>query len=277
MDTSEPPPEAPSNEVTITKSGQTSMIGHEPGFVGVWDKNKPGPPIATFPLTDEGWSNAWLLYSTREDASRGMTRPTRVGLAVIVLVVMLAVVGAAFVDPYLNIPVISPFACSVKHDYWYGGGLLGPAGCYANPFSISTTGEASIASPASSLPAVPDRVVYRCEFCFATGDPPGWPAYEDLGLTVFDFPLTVAGGPSNPRLVCGPLTDNRCAISRQIPATSQAPSYWNAHYTADGSFLYAGTAEGLMTTRTYCQRTAGIWEPRPWWVMGDVGLCYYAD
>jgi hypothetical protein len=52
-------------------------------------------------------------------------------LAAVVAAILVILGLMAFSDPNLNIPVISPLACSVKGDTWYGGGILGPPGCYA--------------------------------------------------------------------------------------------------------------------------------------------------
>lgn len=63
-------------------------------------------------------------------------RPPRIGLGWALL--LSAVLGGLFLvfaaslqNPHLNFPVVSQIACSVKGDTWYGGGILGPPGCYA--------------------------------------------------------------------------------------------------------------------------------------------------
>jgi hypothetical protein len=61
---------------------------------------------------------------------------------VIVLVVALVVLGFwAAADPRLNVPGISPFVCSLKHDDWYPGGLLGAPGCYASSTGATGPGD----------------------------------------------------------------------------------------------------------------------------------------
>lgn len=48
--------------------------------------------------------------------------------AFVVLVLLLA--GISLYNPRVNVPLISPVVCSLKGDTWYGGGILGPSGCY---------------------------------------------------------------------------------------------------------------------------------------------------
>lgn len=50
-----------------------------------------------------------------------------------VMLLILIVLGfiAAMISPHVNLPVISQVACTLKGGSWYGGGLLGPPGCYA--------------------------------------------------------------------------------------------------------------------------------------------------
>lgn len=49
------------------------------------------------------------------------------------LLLCLLFLGAvmSYANPHLNFPVVSQLVCSVKGDSWYGGGILGPPGCYA--------------------------------------------------------------------------------------------------------------------------------------------------
>jgi hypothetical protein len=48
--------------------------------------------------------------------------------AVLAVLVFLGMIAAT--NPRTDIPLISPLVCSLKGDTWYGGGLLGPPGCY---------------------------------------------------------------------------------------------------------------------------------------------------
>lgn len=52
------------------------------------------------------------------------------GTVLVALIILLTV--AAFIDPSVNLPVISQVVCSLKGDTWYGGGILGQPGCYSH-------------------------------------------------------------------------------------------------------------------------------------------------
>jgi hypothetical protein len=52
-----------------THSGRRYLLGYGRDFFGIWDRQRPGPPIATFPRTDEGWREAWLRFASEEPYS----------------------------------------------------------------------------------------------------------------------------------------------------------------------------------------------------------------
>jgi hypothetical protein len=49
----------------------------------------------------------------------------------VVIVFVLLLSGIAFFNPNVNIPVISPIACSIKGGTWDNGQFLTMPGCYA--------------------------------------------------------------------------------------------------------------------------------------------------
>lgn len=52
-----------------THSGRRYLLGYGRDFFGIWDRQRPGPAIATFPRTDEGWREAWLKFAAEEPYS----------------------------------------------------------------------------------------------------------------------------------------------------------------------------------------------------------------
>lgn len=54
-------------------------------------------------------------------------------IVTIVIAVLIVGVLGSLIDPMLDFPGISPLVCSLHHGLWYGGGLLGPPGCYPLP------------------------------------------------------------------------------------------------------------------------------------------------
>jgi hypothetical protein len=111
--------------------GRRYILDAESNFYGVWDKRSPGPPIARFDPTPDGWQAAWNYYSALENGERKAPATTSAILLAIVVVVV-ALGGIAAVNPRLDIPVISKVVCSVKGGTWSDGSVaLGiPAGCY---------------------------------------------------------------------------------------------------------------------------------------------------
>jgi hypothetical protein len=49
-----------------THSGRRYLLGYGADFFGIWDRQHPGPAIATFPRNDEGWRHAWLRFVADE-------------------------------------------------------------------------------------------------------------------------------------------------------------------------------------------------------------------
>jgi len=52
-----------------THSGRRYLLGYGRDFFGIWDRQRPGPAIANFPRTDEGWREAWLKFASEEPYS----------------------------------------------------------------------------------------------------------------------------------------------------------------------------------------------------------------
>jgi hypothetical protein len=50
-------------------SGQRYLLGYSADAFGIWDRQRPGPPIERFPRTDEGWRSAWRAYTALEPFS----------------------------------------------------------------------------------------------------------------------------------------------------------------------------------------------------------------
>jgi hypothetical protein len=60
----------PSDEaLQYSHSGRRYLLGYGRDFFGIWDRQRPGPPIARFPRTDEGWRQAWLMFAAEEPYS----------------------------------------------------------------------------------------------------------------------------------------------------------------------------------------------------------------
>lgn len=53
-------------EVTFSYSGYRFVLGHGTDFFGIWDRQAPGPPIKRFARTDQGWTDAWKIFSAWE-------------------------------------------------------------------------------------------------------------------------------------------------------------------------------------------------------------------
>jgi len=62
-------PGSSQNALQYTHSGRRYLLGYGRDFFGIWDRQRPGPPIATFPRTDEGWREAWLKFAADEPYS----------------------------------------------------------------------------------------------------------------------------------------------------------------------------------------------------------------
>jgi uncharacterized RDD family membrane protein YckC len=50
----------------FSHSGTRYLLGFGRGFFGIWDRDRPGGPIHSYPRTDEGWAQAWTDYSSME-------------------------------------------------------------------------------------------------------------------------------------------------------------------------------------------------------------------
>lgn len=49
-----------------THSGRRYLLGYGRDFFGIWDRQRPGLPIARFSRTDDGWRQAWLKFADEE-------------------------------------------------------------------------------------------------------------------------------------------------------------------------------------------------------------------
>jgi hypothetical protein len=58
----------------FSHSGGRHLLGFGPDFFGVWDRERPGGPVARFPRTDDGWRDAWLHFVALEP------HPSEIGL-----------------------------------------------------------------------------------------------------------------------------------------------------------------------------------------------------
>jgi hypothetical protein len=57
----------PDDEVLqYTHSGRRFLLGYGREFFGIWDRGAPGPPVARYPRTDDGWRSAWLAFRADE-------------------------------------------------------------------------------------------------------------------------------------------------------------------------------------------------------------------
>ncbi len=53
----------------FTHSGRRFLLGYGTDFFGIWDRERPGPPVSRFPRTDDGWRAAWLQFAGEEPYS----------------------------------------------------------------------------------------------------------------------------------------------------------------------------------------------------------------
>jgi hypothetical protein len=49
-----------------THSGRRFLLGYGTDFFGIWDRTIPGPPVARYPRSDEGWRQAWVAFHADE-------------------------------------------------------------------------------------------------------------------------------------------------------------------------------------------------------------------
>ncbi len=64
-----PPPPSPPDALQYTHSGRRYLLGYGRDFFGIWDRQRPGAPVETFPRTDDGWRQAWVRFAGLEPYS----------------------------------------------------------------------------------------------------------------------------------------------------------------------------------------------------------------
>ncbi|HXF57452.1 MAG TPA: DUF4328 domain-containing protein [Actinomycetota bacterium] len=52
--------------LAFSHEGRRFLLGWGEDFFGIWDRERPGAPVATFPRTDDGWAEAWRAFVARE-------------------------------------------------------------------------------------------------------------------------------------------------------------------------------------------------------------------
>ncbi len=50
---------SPSPALTFSHEGPRYILGYSNEYFGIWDKAAPGPPVARFARTEQGWQEAW--------------------------------------------------------------------------------------------------------------------------------------------------------------------------------------------------------------------------
>lgn len=50
----------------FSHSGRRYLLGYGSDFFGIWDRERPGPPVERFPRTDDGWRAAWTHFAGLE-------------------------------------------------------------------------------------------------------------------------------------------------------------------------------------------------------------------
>jgi hypothetical protein len=63
------PPTGSDEALEYTHTGRRYVLGFGQDFFGIWDRQRPGPPIAKFPRTDNGWRQAWTRFAAEEPYS----------------------------------------------------------------------------------------------------------------------------------------------------------------------------------------------------------------
>ncbi len=48
--------------MSYSHSGYRYILGYGPDFFGIWERERSGGPVLTFPRTDEGWDKAWNTF-----------------------------------------------------------------------------------------------------------------------------------------------------------------------------------------------------------------------
>lgn len=73
-------PEAPAVEIpapalAYTHAGDRFLLGFGSDFCAVWDRRSPSGPVRRFPRTEEGWADAWRLFSDWEPSGQPVVSP----------------------------------------------------------------------------------------------------------------------------------------------------------------------------------------------------------
>jgi uncharacterized RDD family membrane protein YckC len=64
-------PEAPFG-ITYTHAGYRFLLGYGSELCGIWDRSAGQQPVTTFPRTDQGWQEAWHVFTSWEPESRAV-------------------------------------------------------------------------------------------------------------------------------------------------------------------------------------------------------------
>jgi hypothetical protein len=51
--------QSPSPALTFSHEGPRYILGYSNEYFGIWDKASPGPPVARYARTEQGWQEAW--------------------------------------------------------------------------------------------------------------------------------------------------------------------------------------------------------------------------
>jgi hypothetical protein len=118
-----PPGDGPfgAGALAFSHAGRRFVLGWGPDFFGIWDRARPGHPVATFPRTDEGWVQAWTTFVSWEPEPVEVPRPAlrpdtaeargflpagtraRAASALVGLVGLLSAVGAVLQATHLSV------------------------------------------------------------------------------------------------------------------------------------------------------------------------------
>ncbi len=64
-----PEPPGSRDALQYTHSGRRYLLGYGRDFFGIWDRQRPGAPVETFPRTNDGWRQAWVRFAGLEPYS----------------------------------------------------------------------------------------------------------------------------------------------------------------------------------------------------------------
>jgi len=59
-------PQVGEGALRFSHSGERYILGYGSGFFGIWDRTHPGGPVHRYPRTDQGWNEAWNVFSGME-------------------------------------------------------------------------------------------------------------------------------------------------------------------------------------------------------------------